>query len=152
MRHSGFRLLMIAVLLFTMLSSVNSFELFNETSDYGFLMENKINIQEEVADISLFSEIVTDYSVSSKQLELKPVNIYFNDEIVFVSGNLSEVSYKLNNTLLYPGTVSMVTAYTGFEVKNLMMELRGDNSANDISGLRGGWLRFRSLYKQLLFI
>ncbi len=130
-----------------MLTVVNSSELFNGTTDSSSFLLNKIDVQVEVETLITVEGVMSVFSGNFEQQNLNSI-IYINDEIVFVSDSLSK---EVNNTLLYAEMVNMVTSYTGFKVGNLIMELRNDNSANDISGLRGGRLRFRSLYKQLLF-
>lgn len=141
---SGIRTLLIVALLFTMLTVVNSSELFNGTTDSSSLLLNKIDVQmEQIVPMSV-EGVVSVVSDNIKQLNLSSI-IYINNEIVFVSGSLSK---DLKNTLLYSGTVNMVTAYTGFKVDDLMIELRNANSANDISGLRGGYLQFSRFSQQ----
>lgn len=144
---SGLRILLIVALLFTMLTAVNSSELFNGTTDSSSLLLNKIDVQmEQIVPMSV-EGVVSVFSDNIKQQSLNSI-IYINNEIVFVSGSLSEVSYKLNNTSLYAETVNMVVAYTSFEVENLIMELHDDNSVNSISGLRGGYLQFSRFSQQ----
>lgn len=147
---SGLRKLLIIALLFTLLSAVSGFELLNETSDFGFLMENKIILQEEVADFTDFSEIMADFSVNSIQQGTVSVNNNYNDNmIVFVSSKLNKDS---NNALSYTGAVNTITAYTSFEVVNYKVKSHMSVlNINHISELRGETQHSAGRYKQFLF-
>ena len=143
---SGIRTLLVVALLFTMLTVVSGFEPLNETSDFGFLNLNKIDVQvEQIVPITI-GEVVFVYSDNLEQVIFSSIYITNNHEITIVTGNWNK---DFKNALLYAETINMIKAYTSFEVDNLIMELRTMNSVTYISGLRGGRLRFRSLYKQI---
>ena len=147
-RVSGLRTLLVIVLLFTMLSAVNSFELFNETLDYGFLMENKIDVQEEVINIMPVDERLTVYSVNYKQQEIDSFYNLNNDGMFTVScDNLIGIS--TNFPLSYAENFNVIIVYTDFKVDNVTIESNKRLTSTSIDGSRGDYLHFADLGQQI---
>jgi len=89
---SGLWTLVVIALLFTISLSVSGSELLNETSDFGFLMENKINVQmEQVVPVSVegvmsvFSDNLEPIEVVSFYNMIVTTDPYIGDEMEIIT-------------------------------------------------------------------
>ena len=108
---SGIRTLLVLVLLFTMVSAVSGLELLNETSDFGFLMENKIIVQVE-SDSSLSVEgvlsVVSDNLKPAGIMIIATADPYIGDEM----DTPTDLTYK--NDLNYTDISELREGVTAF--------------------------------------
>jgi len=148
---SGMRTLLVVTLLFTMLTVVSGFELLNETSDFGFLNLNKIDVQvEQVVPISV-EGVVSVYSDNFEQVIFSSIINMNNNDKAFYNSTWAVVrTFNTSNYLLNTPLSGIIrAAYTSFEVDNLILK---SYTVTYISGLRGDRLHLRSLYKQVSFV